>query len=76
MKENEINRIKADLTNYVLDELEYARNSNCDMSSMINARNRAYSVLQFVNNKVIPFDQKLSDWWNNTIRDDFLKKNF
>jgi len=76
MREIEANKIKADLINYILDELEYARNSNCDMSSMINARNRAYSVLQFVNNKVIPFDQELSNWWNNTIKDDFLKKNY
>lgn len=74
MRKAEIEKIKADLMNYILDELELAQDKDSTMEDKLYARNRAYGALLFVNNKVVPYDAELGNWWNNVMRDNFLKK--
>lgn len=65
------NKIKEELKGYILRELEVAEQENCTLQQALFARSRAYGALMFVNNMVIPYDEKLSEWWNDDIRDRF-----
>lgn len=67
------NKIKKELKAYILEELELAQEKDSTFEDKLYARNRAYGTLQFVNNKVIPHDEKLGEWWNEEIRPKFLE---
>ena len=66
------NKIKEKLKDFILDELEIAQLEDSTFEDKIYARNRAYGALQFVNNEVFKYDEKLADWWNE-IRPKFLE---
>jgi len=73
MRKAEIEKIKADLMNFILDELELAQDKDSTMEDKLYASHRAYGALLFVNNKVISHDEKLGEWWNKEIRKKFLE---
>lgn len=66
-------KIKEELKGYILKELEIAKEKDSTFQDVLYARNRAYGALMFVNNMVIPYDEELSEWWNNEMRDSFIK---